>query len=50
MFDPYCDIFVLLPIRAWGRVRLVVVLLRQTYAFSDRVHHVLVVVLNICVH
>ena len=43
-------IILLPPIRAWARLYLVLVLLRQIFALSDRVGHVLVVVLNICVH
>ena len=45
-----CCVFVLPPIRAWARLYLVLVLLRQSYAFSVWVLHVLVVVLDICVY
>ena len=46
----YCGIFVLPPIRAWSRLYVVLVLLRQSHAFSVRVRHVLVVALDICVY
>ena len=48
--DFNCGIFVLPPIRVWSCLYLVQVLLRQIYAFSDQVCHVLVVPLDLCVH